>query len=49
MFDYKRVRNVYDLHLEQLLVLPGEERPEKRFKFDELADAAEDDEVEELV
>jgi hypothetical protein len=29
VFDYRRMRNVYDLHLEQLEVPPGEPRPHK--------------------
>jgi hypothetical protein len=28
VFDFRRMRNAYDLHLEQLLVEPGQERPE---------------------
>jgi hypothetical protein len=27
VFDFKRMRNVYDLHIEQLTVAPGEPRP----------------------
>jgi len=36
VFDYRRVRNVYDLHLEQLTVLPGDNRPEERFHLTQL-------------
>jgi hypothetical protein len=36
VFDMKRRRNVYDLHLEQLLVDPGQARPDQEVGVDEL-------------
>lgn len=36
VFDMKRRRNVYDLHLEQLRVEPGKPRPDQEFDVDEL-------------
>lgn len=36
VFDMKRRRNVYDLHLEQLLVDPGQPRPEREVDLDQL-------------
>jgi hypothetical protein len=36
VFDYRRMRNVYDLHVEQLTVIPGEFRPKKRVDVEQL-------------
>lgn len=36
VFDMKRRRNVYDLHVEQLKVDPGQPRPEQEVELDEL-------------
>jgi hypothetical protein len=36
VFDYRRMRNVYDLHVEQLTAMPGELRPKKRVDVDQL-------------
>lgn len=37
VFDMKRRRNVYDLHLEQLVVGPGQPRPDQELGVDELS------------
>lgn len=45
VFDFKRMRNVYDLHMETLTVDPGSERPERPLNPEQVAeDIAESDE-----
>jgi hypothetical protein len=41
VFDMKRRRNIYDLHLEQLLVEPGQPRPDRQITAAELEENAE--------
>jgi len=40
VFDMKRRRNIYDLHMEQLLVAPGQTRPKTEITADDLEAAA---------
>lgn len=40
VFDMKRRRNIYDLHLEQLLVEPGQPRPDRQITAAELEESA---------
>ena len=41
VFDMKRRRNIYDLHLEQLTVPPGQKRPQREVSIAELSTTSE--------